>query len=69
MDGRAGQTAKGSLHLFTLVLVLLLVGLLREIVLAGMADVAAPLYLNGPVRLRPVRRRTNPLQRPIFSIW
>ena len=43
MDGRAGQTAKGSLHLFTLVLVLLLVGLLREIVLAGMADVAAPL--------------------------
>jgi hypothetical protein len=51
-----GQTAVGSLHLFRLVLVLLLVGFLREIVVAGISDDAwLPPYLNASVRLRPVR--------------
>ena len=48
MDGRAGQTAMGSLYEFGLVLVLLLVGFLRAIVLAGIADDAAP-----PIPQRP----------------
>src|SRR5919106_5012645 len=42
MNRCAGQTAKGSLLLFRWVLVLLIMGFLIEIVLAGIADAPAP---------------------------